>query len=124
MRRAGMPNHLVMYYLWFKLKQKILIFGIVFRGLRVIPCEALDGIRILPEGKRDEMRNVAFRPFEDVDAEIALHRLIVRNGTLIHKLAICLRHCGGHSAMPHSCDHVITPLKLVTSSAAANILEE
>src|SRR5687767_1151669 len=105
-RRKGLPNHLVMHYLWFKLKQKILIFGIIFRGLHVSTREDLDRIQILPECKRDEMRNVIFCPFEDVNTDVALHRPIVRNGTLIHKLAICLRLCGGHFAMPHSYDHV------------------
>src|SRR5688500_20351859 len=62
-RRNGLPHHLVMHYLWFKLKQKILIFGIIFRGLHVSTREDLDRIQILPECKRAEMRNVIFCPF-------------------------------------------------------------
>src|SRR5688572_16981216 len=95
-----------MHDLGFKFKQKILVFWIVFRGLHLLACEGFDRIQVLPKSECYEMSNVAFCPLKDMDTDIALHGLIVRDGTRVGEFAICIRLCGGYSAMPHSYDHV------------------
>jgi hypothetical protein len=64
----------------FELEQEIPVF-------RIVP----DGLHILPEPLRHEMSKGALAPLQDMDAEISIHGLAIRNRGGIQEAAIGFR---------------------------------
>src|SRR5215211_3069377 len=96
-----------MHHIWLKFKQEIPVFRIIFGGFDIIPSKGLDGFKILPEGERDKVGDGALAPFENMNADIAFHGLIVRDGAGVQEFAIGSRFRSGYLSMPNSDDHLL-----------------
>src|SRR6476660_3114499 len=93
----------------FEIEQKIMIFRVILCNFYNFPGKCFDRFEIFPEGKSHKMSDRALTPFQDMDAEITFHRLIVCDGTRIQEFAIGAGFCGWHLSMPHSRDHFTPP---------------
>src|ERR1043165_7121259 len=72
----------------FEIEQKINIFGIILCNFHIFASERFDRFKIFPEGECHKMSDGALTSFQDMNAKITLHRLIVCDGTRIQEFAI------------------------------------
>jgi hypothetical protein len=89
----------------FEFEQEIPVLRIVFCLLEVVTGEAPNGIQTLPEGKGDEVGDIAFQAFEDMNTDISRDTLIIGYRPLVGKFPIRLRLAGGDATMPHADNH-------------------
>ena len=69
-------------------EQEVSILRVVLGHLNVVTGKPLDRGHAFPERQGDEVGDGALRPLEDVDADVARHRAIVRDGPRVQELAV------------------------------------
>jgi hypothetical protein len=87
----GMSDDFVVYDRWFEFEQEVFILRIILCNFHILPGKAFDGIETFPKCQCDEVGDIAFASFQDVNAEVAFDGLIIRDGAGVGEFAISSR---------------------------------
>jgi hypothetical protein len=100
-----LPYNLVMDDCRLKFEKKLVIFRVILCHLYLLSREAFDHVHIFPERHCNEVGDFPFLTLQDMNADIARYRLVIRDSSLIEEFSIGLRLACRYSSVPHSYDH-------------------
>src|SRR5205823_11882042 len=98
--------HLVVNDSRLELKEKVLVFGIVLRGLDDLARKGANTRHALPERQSREVGDLAVPALKDVDTDVPRNRAIIGDRVLIQKLSVALSLYPRDASMPHAHDHL------------------